>query len=164
MQSQTHGCRRPRWTRALASFALLAGLSLPLLASGEEEWGYELSHDLMSPFCPGRTLAACSSPEAAELRDWIIEQEVAGREEAAVREQLYTEYGDVLRSAPLASGGGEWAYVIPVVGFLLGGAIVFFFLRRQVRPYRPASAAEQPAELEGLDSELARIVDEDLSA
>ncbi len=129
---------------------------------GESDWGYKLSHDLMSPYCPGRTLAACSSPQAAELREWIVDQEKEGRGEAEVREELYAEFGEILRSAPLPKDGGEWAYLIPIFVILAGGAVVFYFLRRQSSAVAAmtASSGEESAE----DPELARIIDREIGA
>jgi hypothetical protein len=39
----------------------------------------ELSHDLMSPYCPGRTIATCPSPQARKLEALILEQAQAGK-------------------------------------------------------------------------------------
>jgi cytochrome c-type biogenesis protein CcmH/NrfF len=143
----------------------LSGVVLSGAAAAEEEWGYKLSHELMSPFCPGRTLAACSSPQAADMRVWIVEQEAAGRSEEEVKAELYQSYGEIMRASPLASGGGQWAYIIPVVLILLGAAVVVFFLKRQ-RGGADGSAAgpllEGPPVEE--DPELARIVDQELSS
>ena len=39
---------------------------------------YALSRELMSPYCPGRTLADCPSPDAAALREEIRDRIEAG--------------------------------------------------------------------------------------
>ncbi len=143
---------------------LLSGVVLSGSAAAEEqEWGYKLSHELMSPFCPGRTLAACSSPQAADMRVWIVEQEEAGRSEEEVKAELYQSYGEIMRASPLASGGGQWAYIIPVVLIILGAGFVVFFLKRQRAGAAVSligSLAEGPPAEE--DPELARIVDQEL--
>ena len=75
--------RTDRTNRATGPIALLV-LALALAAAGpgaaaaEEGWGYELANELMSPYCPGRALAECPSPQAGELRQWILDQERAG--------------------------------------------------------------------------------------
>jgi cytochrome c-type biogenesis protein CcmH/NrfF len=74
-------------------------------AAGPPAWAYAIAHELMSPFCPGRTLAACPSPQADQLRQWILFQAAAGQSEAEVEEMLYERFGDVLRSTPKAEGG-----------------------------------------------------------
>ncbi len=82
-----------------ATLALLMTLlAAPVLAEGDPVgWAYELSGELMSPFCPGRTLAECPSPQADELRLWIITQEAAGATRAEVERTLYQRFGDSIR-------------------------------------------------------------------
>jgi cytochrome c-type biogenesis protein CcmH/NrfF len=137
---------------------LLAACLLALGAStGEAGWSYELWNELMSPFCPGRTLADCPSEQAEALRTWIVRQEEAGQPRAQVEASLEEQYGNVLRQAPSPTGFGITAYAIPAALFLAGGAIVALFLRRQSR----AAAAARPAAAEP-DPDLERRVDEDL--
>ncbi len=144
------------------SAALLLGV-LAAIAAGEasaapEGWAYKLPHDLMSPFCPGRTIADCSSPQAESLRMWLIVQEASGRSREDVEAELFERYGDVLRSAPRATGFGLAAYVFPVIAFLAGGVVVAVFLRRQTR----AVAKPEPSSL-ALDPELERAIDQELA-
>ncbi len=141
-----------------------AGASLErAAASGDVEgWGYELWNELMSPFCPGRTLASCTSTEADDLRMWILVQEASGRSRDDVEAQLYAQFGDVLRAAPRARGWHVLAYVIPLATFLGGGVFVVLFLRRQVSDARAAAPAE-PRPPPRADPELERIVDEELA-
>ena len=119
------------WTAAL----LLAGAALvpsTALAEDEQTWGYALAHELMSPFCPGRTLAACTSGQADELRQWILLQEAAGASREEVIETLYQRYGELIRSTPEAQGWGLAAYAVPIVALLAGAGVVAFGLRRMV--------------------------------
>jgi cytochrome c-type biogenesis protein CcmH len=115
----------------------------------------------MSPFCPGRTLIDCPSGQAEELRAWIAAQEAAGRTRAEVEEQIYREYGDVVLQAPKPRGFGLIAYVLPVVAFAVGGALVWIFLRRQRRAQGEA-ATDSPHG--PIDPELERRIDEELRA
>jgi cytochrome c-type biogenesis protein CcmH/NrfF len=145
----------------LLAAALLAALALAASpeAGAEEAWSADMVDELMSPYCPGRTLRSCPSPQAGELIQWIEAQEAEGRDPDAVYQQLLSEFGDEIRQAPTASGFGMAAYVIPVLAFLAGGAVVAVFLRRQGRaggepPPPPATGA--------LDPELERLVDEEL--
>ncbi len=144
------------------SAALLLGVSTAI-AAGEgtaapEGWAYKLPHDLMSPFCPGRTIADCSSPQAESLRMWLIVQEASGRSREDVEAELFERYGDVLRPAPRATGFGLAAYVFPVIAFLAGGIVVAVFLRRQTR----AVAKPEPSSL-AFDPELERAIDRELA-
>lgn len=47
----------------------------------------ELSHDLMSPYCPGRTIATCPSPQARKLEAQILSEAEQGK----TREQIEGE-------------------------------------------------------------------------
>ena len=144
---------------ALAAFAAPAAAATPASEDPATRWAYDLANDVMSPFCPGRSLADCPSPDAASLRMWIVVQAAAGRTRADVEEELYARYGEMIRSAPKAEGFGTAAYLIPIAVFAAGGALVVWFLRRATR-----RAAAQPAPSAApLDPEVERRLDEVLS-
>ena len=142
---------------------LLAALALAGAAFGQtsepEGWAYALADEIMSPFCPGRTLDDCPSPEAESLRLWLIVQEAAGRSRDDVLEQLYERYGDVIRPAPKAEGFGITAYALPALVFVAGGILVAWFLRRQTRE----GPVVETTPARSVDPELERIVDEELA-
>ena len=156
---------RARTIFAMLGFAVAAVLCGP--AAAEEAgappdkaaaaWGHGLAADLMSPFCPGRTLADCPSPDAATLRAWILVQEAAGRSREEVEEELLERYGEQILSAPRVRGFGITAYAIPIGVFLAGGGLVWLFLRRQTREAR----SEPRTRAATLSPELERLVDEE---
>lgn len=158
-------------TRPAALLALALGLALVAAApaSAEEEgWSYDLANELMSPYCPGRALSECPSPQAAELRAWIVHQEKTGASRAEVEEVLFARFGDQIRQAPRAEGMGLVAYVIPGVLTAAGLALVVVFFRR-ARARRSAAEAQAPPPAgwpppPSLDPELARQVDAELAA
>jgi cytochrome c-type biogenesis protein CcmH/NrfF len=127
-------------------------------ASQAGSWSRELERELMSPYCPGRSLIECPSPDATELRLWIQGQEAAGVSRAKVEQRLFQEFGDQLRQSPRAEGWGLFAYLVPAGVLLAGGAFAFGFLRRQSRP---VSASAVPVEV---DPELVREIDRELGA
>jgi len=145
-----------------ATALLLAGLLVapPAGAQESEGWAYDLSSEMMSPFCPGRTLSECPSDQADSLRMWILVQEAAGRSRADVEAELFERYGDAMLAAPRAEGFGLTAYVVPIAVFVAGGLFVAWVLRRWVssRPGRASFGAPRAA-----DPELERLVDEELS-
>ncbi len=144
---------------AVALGLVCLGLALPAGAASEEPegWAYALWHEMMSPFCPGRSLADCPSTAAESLRMWILVQEAGGRERSEVEAELLDRYGDVILAAPRARGFGLAAYLMPAVGFVAGGVLLGVFLRRQTCA---GDARAQTAE--ALDPDLARRVDEEL--
>jgi cytochrome c-type biogenesis protein CcmH/NrfF len=142
----------------LLALALLCAAS----ASGAapDSWAVELERELMSPYCPGRSLVECPSPQATELRMWIHAQEQAGVPREEVEARLYQEFGDTLRHAPRAEGWGLWAYLVPGIAMLAGGALVVWFLGRS----RRSVSEEPPAPPPLRDAELEREVDRELGA
>ena len=151
--------RRVRSGFAIAAIAW-ALAAQPAFAADEaaESWHYAVWNSLMSPYCPGRSLLDCTSSQAAELREWIVEQEKAGRPREEVEEQLYQQFGDVVLQAPRASGFGLAAYVTPIIAVVIGAFGLAVFLRRQASAAgkAPALAAAPP------DPELDRIIDEEM--
>ena len=144
--------------RPAAALGLVClALALPARAASDEPegWAYALWHEMMSPFCPGRSLADCPSTAAESLRMWILVQEAGGRERSDVEAELLDRYGDVILAAPRARGFGLAAYLLPVLVFVAGGLLVGVFLRRQTR----ASHGLAP---DTLDPDLSRRVDEEL--
>jgi cytochrome c-type biogenesis protein CcmH/NrfF len=144
---------------ALLGLGLLPALAVRAVAAEVGAgWAHAVAREFMSPYCPGRTLADCPSPQAQTLRSWILVQEAAGRTREDVESELLERYGDQLLAAPRARGFGLTAYAVPIGVFLAGGALVAFFLRRQTRLAR----AEAPAAGAPLPPELERLVDEEL--
>jgi cytochrome c-type biogenesis protein CcmH/NrfF len=140
----------------LVALALLCAASAA--GAAPEPWSAELERELMSPYCPGRSLIECPSPQATELRLWIHAQEQAGVPREEVEARLYKEFGDQLRHAPRAEGWGLWAYLVPGGVLLAGGVLVVWFLGRR-EPPAPVPAVPPPR-----DAELEREVDRELGA
>lgn len=141
---------------------LLAGLALSAGARAEEQaaWGYELADELMSPWCPGFALPDCSSGYASDLRLWILEQEKRGRSREDVKAEILERYGDAMLQAPKAEGLGVLAYAIPAGLILVGGVVLFVFLRNQGGA---VSGVEHPP-LGAADPQLAVRIDAEFAA
>ncbi len=140
----------------VSAFWLVCLSAGAVFAESEAKWAYELSDELMSPYCPGRALSECPSGNADAMRRWIIEQEEAGVSRAEVEEALYARFGDQLRQAPRAEGVGIVAYAVPAAAFLVGGIVLVTLLTRR----RASDDSALPPE----DPELARELDEELRA
>ena len=160
--------RRARLGLALvapvALVALFAALALP--AWSADSWGYQISHELMSPFCPGRTLASCPSDKADELRIWILMQEAAGASREDVEAELVARYGVEILPAPSADDvTGIAGYAVPILGIVAGPPLVFWLLRRMARPPRGEPGGASGTSDRAADSDrAARPVDDDLAA
>ncbi|MCH2171577.1 cytochrome c-type biogenesis protein CcmH [Myxococcota bacterium] len=160
--------RQARWRGWACGWLLLLAVGVSGSAASAEPsegWSYALWQEMMSPFCPGRTLADCTSGHAESLRMWILVQESAGRTREDVEEELYERYGDVILAAPRAEGFGLTAYVVPVLLFGAGGLGILFLLRRFTSPLSAASPDTRESvvtEPSPGDAELESRVDEEM--
>jgi cytochrome c-type biogenesis protein CcmH len=96
---------------------------------------------LMSPFCPGLTVASCPSPGAEQMRQEIRRRLAAGEEERTIVAALVGEYGEGLLGAPPAKRWGLALWLPPAAALLLGGGALALWLRR-----RSSSAPEEEAQ------------------
>jgi len=120
----------------------------------------EIFGSVMSPFCPGMTIATCPSSQAADLRVEIRNRLAAGATRQEVLDELYAVWGeDVLGPAP-TGGLGVFAWLVPGGVMVLGGAALTIWLRSSSRRYGakvPASRALDPDAQRRLEQELARL-------
>jgi cytochrome c-type biogenesis protein CcmH/NrfF len=135
----------------LASLALLTCLLAGLPAGGaiaqddpeiaRARVAHELSRELMSPYCPGRTLADCPSPDAGAVRDEIRAALRAGEPVEAIRSRIETRFGAVVVGVPRSTLG----LALPIVILAAGAVVLALVLRRAVA--RPPSGTVVPREL-----------------
>lgn len=144
--------------RSLSLAALVLAL---LVAAGAAAQGgseselardaHRIAQDVMSPFCPGRTLADCPSPDAHAVREQIRELLAEGVSESEVRARLEDTYGDAVVGVPRSAVG----WLVPAL-LLVAGAIALFFLVRRLSSSPPSPDTAPPDAPEQLASELDR--------
>ena len=151
----------PALARSLALWLALtvtaAGLASAQTAVSDAELArsaHRIARDVMSPFCPGRTLADCPSPNALAVREQIRELLLEGVPEAQVRERLGAVYGDAIVGVPRSALG--WA--LPALLLLAGLGLLAVVLRRlsAAREPRAAESVQSPRSPDGLAAELDR--------
>lgn len=119
----------------------------------------ELYRLVMSPFCPGLTLADCPSPNAFEMRRDIEARLKKGESKDAIVDELLTEYGAKILADPSDTPIGSVVWGVPIALSIMAAGGLAFFLRRSTRA-GDAQAATHPAE----SREMRDRVDEELSA
>jgi len=144
--------------------ALVAALTLaaPLAAQTPREQAWDLAHELMSPFCPGKLLAECTSSLAGELREDVAKRIAAGETREAVKADLIRQYGKEILGAPEAEGVGLLAWVLPaLLGVLTFGGIGWK-IARAARAGQEAALAAPPAATAGADARTLSQLDDEL--
>lgn len=125
------------------AFALLA---VNVTAQDEIELGraraaHELSRELMSPYCPGRTLADCPSPDAGAVRDEIREALRAGESSDSIRARIEERFGARVVGVPTSLLG----WMLPILLLVAGAVVLVLVLRRALA--RPAPAQRVSSEM-----------------
>jgi cytochrome c-type biogenesis protein CcmH/NrfF len=119
-----------------------------------------LFREVMSPFCPGLTLADCPSPNAFALRGDIERRLASGATREAIIDELVATYGAQILADPSGTPIGSVVWGVP---FLLAASTLLgltLFLRRAThpRPEDPIVAVAGPRGLqERLEEELERL-------
>lgn len=145
-----------------AVLALLLAMVAPLTAQPSPQQGAsDLSRQLMSPFCPGKLLADCTSPAAGELRTVIRTRLEAGDTIAAVKSDLVREYGRAILGAPEATGIGLLAWLLPALLGLVTAAAIGMKVAHATRETLAARVDPAPA-VAGIDAATRARLDDEL--
>lgn len=138
----------------LLALTILA-LALPLAAAAEEPLSPEalaIANELNCPVCQGQSVRDSNSQLARQMRQVIQQKLDAGESPEAIKAYFVQRYGiEILREPPRE--GFIWAlWWGPVIGLVVGGAVLFAYLRR---------VSSQPPS-EEIDSEALQRVEERL--
>ncbi|MCC6992314.1 MAG: cytochrome c-type biogenesis protein CcmH [Acidobacteria bacterium] len=138
----------------------LAGVTgLDARQSPAHQAAADLAHQLMSPFCPGKLLADCTSPNAGTMRQAIAGRIAAGETVDAVKVDLVRQYGAEILGAPPAQGVGLLAWLVPALLGIASAAGIGWKVAQAIRApdAHPAVAGAGPTDagaLATLDDEL----------
>jgi cytochrome c-type biogenesis protein CcmH/NrfF len=149
--------------RILSGALFVLWCSHPTMARAQtpREQASALTHQLMSPFCPGLLLADCRSEGARQLRAEIDRRLDGGELPERVADDLVARFGPTIRGAPEFNGVGVIAWICPaLIGF--GGLLA---LAGSLRRMTIASATHTQTPLEiSVDGELELRIDDELDA
>jgi cytochrome c-type biogenesis protein CcmH/NrfF len=137
--------------------SLLASSSLVVAQEGSV--AKDVVDHVMSPFCPGKVLSDCPSPQAAEWRVDVHRWAEEGASESEIMSRLQARVPtfDLARKPPPESTG-----MVPIAAFLAASLVLAWAIRRLVRRSGAGAAPQQRAADqydERLDEELARLTD-----
>ena len=146
------------WLGATVSSTALAWAAPP--TDEESRRAHSIASQVMSPFCPGSTVASCTSPRAAAWRAKILTWVQEGQTDTEIRARLQSEVpGRDLSGTP--DSGMDWG--LPVAVVVAGTGLLGWLLRRLVKrsPKPITDPKTEYGELdEKLDQELRDLDDE----
>ncbi len=121
---------------------------------------YRLFGELMSPFCPGLTLATCPSEGADSLRQDIRDRLARGETSGDIRAAYAAAWGTRILGTPPLRSGGFLLWLAPIVMLGLGAAGLFVWLKS----HRPVGGGAPPEAPEPLDEHLKERLAAELKA
>lgn len=124
----------------ILALLILAGVSHGEDAMYDEEvltQARAIYNQIMSPYCPGKTLSNCTSSGAEHMRVDIRNRLAAGDTPEMIMESLVEEYGESILAAPKNEGVGRLAWLTPFVAILFGLVVIVAFVRRYYRRGAP---------------------------
>ena len=162
--------KRRRLLSTLLSISLMGGALLlhasdPLLAqtsAGEvSRLTVEVSNEIYSPFCPGKTLMMCPSPNAAKVRRDIQDLARSGMEKEAIKNQIVATYGEEFRiTEPPAKDN---ALLVTIILIALAIAILAVILLSRRKKLRQGDVAQGQSHIAPFESEAGEARGDDLS-
>ena len=119
-----------------------------------------ISDQLKSPFCPGKTLLTCTSPQAYELRKEMAQMIIDGRSDQEILAALRDSFGEKLENPPQP----WYTVLVPILPFVFGGLIAVWVFSSWLRGSRSSSDAEEeeatPALSEAEEERLRELMKE----
>lgn len=101
-----------------------------------------LSDELKSPFCPGKTLLTCTSPEAFKLRREMRQLIFKGYSDDDIMRELRSSFGERLENPPQ-----PWfTVIIPILPFVFGGILALGMFIYWLSSSKRAQQAEEDTE------------------
>ncbi len=112
----------------------------------------EISDEIMSPYCPGRTLSACPSDDARKLRQRITSQLNQGYSTDAVKRQLVGMFGKEILGKPSMNGFGLIAWFLPFLILFLSFFLIFRIIKKNYKKRDIENKIE--SDLESIENSL----------
>jgi cytochrome c-type biogenesis protein CcmH len=110
-----------------------------------------LAGELRCLVCQNQSLADSNADLAVDLRNEVLRQMAAGRDDRQIKEHLVARYGEFVLYRPVVSARNAALWAGPAVLLAIGAAVLWRLGRRRARTDPPATAAADD------DARLARV-------
>lgn len=113
--------------------------------------------------CPHLAVSQCTCSKADEIKAEIKQKIDQGMTEQQIINSFVAEHGQTVLSAPPKSGFNLSVWMIPFLAFVVGGIVLFAFLRNQQRPpddQPPTGPSKMPDQSDADEEYRQRLNDE----
>jgi len=151
---------------AASSVLLLASvlaLSTSARASERHPTLSGLETQVICPVCPGETLDQSDAPLARRMKQFIASRIAAGDTESEIKAKLVAQFGPAVLASPPKKGLDLLVWLLPLVGLVVGAAVLAVLARRWSRSREPGAASAGQNGRPGLEPDLEARLDEELA-
>ena len=120
-----------------------------------------VAREIWCPLCSGVRLDACELKACDQMKDVIAIKLAEGEDTASIKAYFVEQYGPQVLGEPPRAGFNWLAWILPVVGVIVGGFIFWRTTRRMVQPAALAANIPPAPRATGPKSPAAAIVDDD---
>lgn len=120
----------------------------------------ELSDEIYSPFCPGKSLSMCPSPNAAKVRRDIQQLAKEGKDKEAIKQVILETYGEEFRIVEPPAQDNMGLLAALAIG-LLAAAVAVVLLSRGLKSRGEGLSAKTPSGEDGVNEEVAEALTEE---
>ncbi|MEW5719089.1 MAG: cytochrome c-type biogenesis protein [Chloroflexota bacterium] len=106
-----------------------------------------IAKTLYCPVCPNTPLDICNTQACIDWRNDIKRMLQEGKNEQQIREYFVARFGPQVLGAPPAEGFNWLAYILPVVGIVLGVLIAWLSVRTWLVRRAPGTALAEVPEI-----------------
>jgi cytochrome c-type biogenesis protein CcmH len=147
---------------ALVTIPLLVAAPASAQSPNIDDEVNRIAKTLYCPVCPNTPLDICNTQACVDWRNDIKRMLQEGKNEQQIRDYFVARFGSQVLGAPPAEGFNWLAYILPVVGILLGAVIAWLSVRawlvRRAPGTAPVDAPEIPKEYaERIEKELKEL-------
>lgn len=122
----------------------------------------EISNQIYSPFCPGKTLVMCPSPGAAEVRQRIQVMAREGKTREEIKQDVLTTYGEQFRIVEPPPQDNILLAIAIAIGLVLCITAVWAFSRKRKQGSGPTPDAPADEALSAEDADYLRALREEV--
>ena len=137
-----------------------ASFAAPLSGEALEQRVLEITDELRCPTCQAISVRDSEASFSRQIRDKVRVMLQEGRSEDEIKAYFVSRYGEWVLRAPKKEGVGPLLWVLPGLGMLIAGGLIFWRVRRDARPLAGSEAgadALSEAERTLLDRDLRRF-------
>jgi cytochrome c-type biogenesis protein CcmH len=118
-----------------------------------------IAKTLYCPVCPNTPLDICGTQACLDWRSDIRRMLQEGKHEQQIREYFVARFGPQVLGAPPAEGFNWLAYILPVVGILLGVVVAWLSVRTWLVRRAPGAA---PTDTPEISKEFAERIEKEM--